>query len=85
MDRLPASAWSLNQASRDEMTAEEIQRQAGRLREEQGLSKYRVAQDGIFTSCNAVTRFETGVQTARFKTVERYLDYLGYKLEIVPK
>lgn len=67
------------------MTAEEIQKQAGRLREEQGLSKYRVMQDGIFTSCNAVTRFETGVQTARVKTVERYLDYLGYKLEIVPK
>ena len=67
------------------MTAEEIQRKAGRLREEQGLSKYRVSQDGIFTSCNAVTRFETGVQTARFKTVERYLDYLGYKLVIVPK
>lgn len=67
------------------MTAEEIQRQAGRLREEQGLSKYRVSQDGIFSSCNAVTRFESGEQTARFKAVERYLDYLGYKLVIVPK
>lgn len=67
------------------MTAEEIQQQAGRLREEQGLSKYRVAQDGVFSSVNAVTRFETGEQTARFKAVERYLDYLGYKLEIVPK
>ena len=68
-----------------EMTAEEIQAKAGRLREERGLSKYRVAQDGVFSSVNAVTRFETGVQTARFKSVERYLDYLGYKLEIVPK
>ena len=67
------------------MTAEEIQQEAGRLREERGLSKYRVAQDGVFTSCNAVTRFETGVQTAHLTTVERYLDYLGYKLEIVPK
>ena len=67
------------------MTAEEIQQEAGRLREERGLSKYRVAQDGIFTSCNAVTRFETGVQTAQLRSVERYLDYLGYKLEIVPK
>lgn len=67
------------------MTAEEIQKQAGRLREEQGLSKYRVMQDGIFSSCNAVTRFESGEQTARFKTVERYLDYLGYRLVIVPK
>lgn len=67
------------------MTAEEIQRQAGRLREEQGLSKYRVSQDGVFSSVNAVTRFETGEQTARFTTVERYLDYLGYKLDIVPK
>ena len=67
------------------MTAEEIQQQAGRLREERGLSKYRVAQDGVFSSVNAVTRFETGEQTARIKAVERYLDYLGYKLEIVPK
>lgn len=67
------------------MTAEEIQKQAGRLREEQGLSKYRVAQDGVFSSVNAVTRFESGVQTAQLTTIERYLDYLGYKLEIVPK
>lgn len=67
------------------MTAEEIQQAIGRLREEQGLSKYKVSQDGIFSSCNAVTRFESGEQTARFKAVERYLDYLGYKLEIVPK
>ena len=67
------------------MTAEEIQQAAGRLREEQGLTKYRVAQDGIFSSCNTITRFESGEQTARLKSVERYLDYLGYKLEIVPK
>lgn len=67
------------------MTAEEIQKQAGRLREEKGLSKYRVSQDGVFSSVNAVTRFETGVQTAQLTTIERYLDYLGYKLEIVPK
>lgn len=67
------------------MTAEEIQRQTVQLREEQGLSKYRVAQDGIFSSVNAVTRFETGEQTAHLTTIERYLDYLGYKLVIVPK
>lgn len=67
------------------MTAEEIQRQAGWLREEQGLTKYRVAQDGVFSSVNAITRFESGVQTAQLTTIERYLDYLGYKLEIVPK
>lgn len=67
------------------MTAEEIQKQAGRLREEQGLSKYRVSQDGVFSSVNAITRFETGVQTAQLTTIERYLDYLGYKLVIVPK
>ncbi len=67
------------------MTAEEIQRQAGRLREEQGLSKYRVSQDGVFSSVNAITRFESGVQTAQITTIERYLNYLGYKLEIVPK
>lgn len=67
------------------MTAEEIQKKAGQIREEQGLSKYRVMRDGIFSSCNAVTRFESGEQTARIKAVERYLDYLGYKLVIVPK
>ena len=67
------------------MTAEEIQQEAGRLREEQGLSKYRVSQDGVFSSVNAITRFESGVQTAQLTTIERYLDYLGYKLEIIPK
>lgn len=67
------------------MTAEEIQKQAGRLREEQGLSKYRVAQDGVFSSVNTITRFESGEQTAQLRSVERYLDYLGYKLDIVPK
>lgn len=67
------------------MTAKELQQQAGRLRKERGLSKYRVMQDGVFSSCNAVTRFETGEQTAQITTIERYLDYLGYKLEIVPK
>lgn len=67
------------------MTAEEIQQEIGLLREEQGLSKYRVAQDGVFSSVNAITRFETGMQTAQLTTIERYLDYLGYKLEIVPK
>lgn len=29
--------------------------------------------------------FESGEQTAQLTTVERYLDYLGYRLEIVPK
>lgn len=67
------------------MTAKELQQQAGRLRKERGLSKYRVMQDGVFSSCNAVTRFETGEQTAQITTIERYLDYLGYKLEIGPK
>ncbi len=67
------------------MTAKELQQQAGRLRKERGLSKYRVMQDGVFRSCNAVTRFETGEQTAQITTIECYLDYLGYKLEIVPK
>lgn len=64
------------------MTAKEIQQEIGRLREERGLSKYRVMQDGVFSSVNAVTRFETGEQTAHLTTIERYL---GYKLDIVPK
>lgn len=67
------------------MTAKEIQRAIGDLREEMGISKYQVAKDGVFSSGNAVTRFERGEQTAQLTTVERYLDYLGYKLNIVPK
>lgn len=67
------------------MTAKEIQRAIGDLREEMGISKYQVAKDGVFSSGNAVTRFESGEQTAQLTTVERYLDYLGYKLDIVPK
>lgn len=67
------------------MTAKDIQRQVGKLREEQGISKYQVAKDGVFSSGNAVSRFERGEQTAQLTTVERYLDYLGYKLDIVPK
>lgn len=67
------------------MTAKELQRTIGDLREEMGISKYQVAKDGVFSSGNAVTRFERGEQTAQLTTVERYLDYLGYKLDIVPK
>lgn len=67
------------------MTAKEIQRAIGDLREKMGISKYQVAKDGVFSSGNAVTRFERGEQTAQLTTVERYLDYLGYKLDIVPK
>lgn len=67
------------------MTAKELQRAIGSLREEMGISRYQVAKDGVFSSCNAVTRFETGEQTAQLTTIEKYLDYLGYKLEIVPK
>lgn len=67
------------------MTAKELQRAIGDLREEMGISRYQVAKDGVFSNGNAVTRFERGEQTAQLTTVERYLDYLGYKLDIVPK
>jgi transcriptional regulator with XRE-family HTH domain len=67
------------------MTAKELQRTIGDLREEMGISKYQVAKDGVFSSGNAVTRFERGEQTAQLTTIAKYLDYLGYKLEIVPK
>lgn len=33
----------------------------------------------------AITNFESGLSTAQITTIERYLDYLGYKLEVVPQ
>lgn len=33
----------------------------------------------------AITNFESGAQTAQITTIERYLDYLGYTLAVIPK
>lgn len=67
------------------MTAQEIQQEIGRLREEQKITKYRVVKDGVMSGTTAITNFESGAQTAQITTIERYLDYLGYKLTVVPK
>lgn len=67
------------------MTAEQLQQALGKLREEQGLTKYRLIKDGIFSGITALNNFESGRQTAQLTTVERYLDYLGYRLEVVKK
>lgn len=67
------------------MTAQEIQQEIGRLREEQKITKYKVIKDGVMSSTTAINNFESGAQTAQITTIERYLDYLGYKLEVVPQ
>ena len=84
-DRTQADA-SVRQSNDDTtMTAQEIQQEIGRLREEQKITKYRVIKDGVMSGTTAITNFESGAQTAQITTIERNLDYLGYKLEIVPK
>ena len=67
------------------MTAKEIQQEIGRLREGQKITKYRVIKDGVMSGTTAITNFESGAQTAQITTIERYLDYLGYTLTVVPK
>lgn len=67
------------------MTAEELQIEIGWLRESKGITKYRVIKDGVMSGISQINAFESGQQTAQLTTVERYLDYLGYRLEIVPK
>ena len=67
------------------MTAQEIQQEIGRLREEQKITKYKVIKDGVMSSTTAINNFESGAQTAQITTIERYLDYLGYTLAVIPK
>lgn len=67
------------------MTAKELQEAIGKIREEKGITKYRIIKDGVMCGITQINAFESGEQTAQLTTVERYLDYLGYKLEIVPK
>lgn len=67
------------------MTAKELQKKIGEIRAEKGITKYRVIKDGAMCGMYQLNAFESGEQTAQLTTVERYLDYLGYKLEIVPK
>lgn len=67
------------------MTAEELQIEIGWLRESKGITKYRIIKDGVMSGISQINAFESGKQTAQLTTVERYLDYLGYRLEIVPK
>lgn len=67
------------------MESKELQRAIGRIREAKGITKYRIIKDGVMCGISQINAFESGEQTAQLTTVERYLDYLGYRLEIVPK
>lgn len=67
------------------MTAEKLQIEIGWLRESKGITKYRIIKDGVMSGISQLNAFESGQQTAQLTTVWRYLDYLGYQLEIVPK
>lgn len=55
------------------------------LREAQGVSKYRLARDGVFSAESQVTALEEGRSIPKLKTLVSYLDYLGYTLQVVPK
>lgn len=67
------------------MESKELQRAIGRIREAKGITKYRVVKDGIMSGITQLNAFESGHQTAQLTTVERYLNYLGYKLDIIEK
>lgn len=67
------------------MESKELQRAIGRIREAKGITKYRVVKDGIMSGITQLNAFESGQQTAQLTTVERYLNYLGYKLDIIEK
>lgn len=58
---------------------------SAREMKEQKITKYRVIKDGVMSGTTAITNFEGGAQTAQITTIERYLDYLGYTLAVVPK
>lgn len=67
------------------MESKELQRAIGKIREAKGITKYRVVKDGIMSGITQLNAFESGQQTAQLTTVERYLNYLGYKLDIIEK
>lgn len=67
------------------VTSRQTNSVSAREMKEQKITKYRVIKDGVMSGTTAITNFESGAQTAQITTIERYLDYLGYKQDIMPK
>ncbi|WP_455994974.1 helix-turn-helix domain-containing protein [Porphyromonas endodontalis] len=67
------------------MTEKEIKQVLRDRREELGLSKYAVAKSGALSSAQELDKFELGDKSPQLRTLLRYLDYLGLKIEIVEK
>lgn len=67
------------------MTEKEIKQVLIDRREELGLSKYAVVKDKILSSAQELDKLELGDKSPQLRTLLRYLDYLGLKIEIVEK
>lgn len=67
------------------MTEKEIKQVLRDRREELGLSKYAVVKDKILSSAQELDKLELGDKSPQLRTLLRYLDYLGLKIEIVEK
>lgn len=67
------------------MTEKEIKQVLIDRRKELGLSKYAVAKSGAISSAQELDKFELGDKSPQLRTLLRYLDYLGLKIEIVEK
>ena len=67
------------------MTEKEIKQVLIDRRKELGLSKYAVAKSGALSSAQELDKFELGDKSPQLRTLLRYLDYLGLKIEIVEK
>lgn len=67
------------------MTEKEIKQALIDRRKELGLSKYAVAKRGIISSAQELDKLELGDKSPQLRTLLRYLDYLGLKIEIKQK
>nr|WP_314668264.1 helix-turn-helix domain-containing protein [uncultured Porphyromonas sp.] len=67
------------------MTEKEIKQVLIDRREELGLSKYAVVKDKILSSAQELDKLELGDKSPQLRTLLRYLDYLGLKIEIKQK
>lgn len=67
------------------MTEKEIKQALIDRREELGLSKYAVVKDKALSSAQELDKLELGDKSPQLRTLLRYLDYLGLKIEIKQK
>ena len=67
------------------MTEKEIKQVLIDRRKELGLSKYEVAKRRIISSAQELDKLELGDKSPQLRTLLRYLDYLGLKIEIKQK